>query len=385
MQEHIPLSELADQIQNTIQNKFEQNAYWVAARIMNVKKYVSNRRCYLNLEESKNGVKIAEMKAVFWSNYYSEIEKFEKYIQQPFKDGTEIICKVNVRFHKVYGLNLDVIQIDIAHKLGALELERQLTLERLIATNTNTIKEYDGSYITLNNTLPIPLVIENIAFITAPNSDGQRDFEQELIKNKHRYSFSVTEFLTTIQGENAHELIIEQLHQIKKTKIPFDIIVIVRGGGALGDFKPFDQYELANEVANFPIPIFTGIGHDRNQSIVDLMAREFKTPTKVAAFIVEHNFEFENKLIRLKEQFYNGINQQIVDAKDALKYAKRIIQLASPEAILNRGFAIIKHKNKIITNSKQLAIGDEIETYLKDEIIQSTINKKQNNEKRNYI
>ncbi len=95
--------------------------------------------------------------------------------------------------------------------------------------------------------------------------------------------------------------------------------------------------------------------------------------------------EFENKLIRLKEQFYNGINQQIVDAKDALKYAKRIIQLASPEAILNRGFAIIKHKNKIITNSKQLAIGDEIETYLKDEIIQSTINKKQNNEKRNYL
>ena len=385
MQEHIPLSELANQIQQTIQHQFEQDSYWVSARIMNVKKYVSNRRCYLNLEETKNGVKVAEMKAVFWSNYYSEIEKFEKYIQQPFKDGTEIICKVKVRFHNVYGLNLDIIQIDIAHKLGALEMERQQTIEQLLAANPSSIIEYEGLYKTYNNTLSIPQIIENIAFITAPNSDGQRDFIQELLKNKHGYTFTVTEFLTTIQGDNAHTLILEQLENIETSNTTFDVVVIARGGGSLGDFKAFDQYELANKVANFSIPILTGIGHDRNQSIVDLMAREFKTPTKVASYIIEHNFEFENDLLRLSEHLYTTIELIINQSKDSLSYAKRIIQLANPDAILNRGFAIIKQKNKIITNPKDIQIGDEIDTYLKDEIFSSIIKSKHPNEKRNYL
>lgn len=385
MQEHIPLSALAEQIQQTIQNQFEQESYWVSARIMNVKKYESSRRCYLNLEETKNGNKIAEMKAVFWSNYYSEIEKFEKYIQQPFKDGTEIICKVKVRFHKIYGLNLDIIQLDIAHKLGVLELERQQTLDRLLLSNPTSIKELDGQYFTYNNQLPIPLVIENIAFITAAKSDGQRDFLQELSKNKHAYSFHIDEYLCTIQGEQAPQLIMEQLALIEQKKHAYDLVVIVRGGGSLGDFKPFDQFELANKIANFPIPIFTGIGHDRNQSIVDLMAREFKTPTKVAAYIVEHNFEFENRLLRLKERLFNSIDTQVTDAKDSLAYAKRIIQLASPEAILNRGFAIIKQAGEIITDPKKIKIGSSINTYLKDEILESLIQKKEKNEKRNYL
>ncbi|MEI6311364.1 MAG: exodeoxyribonuclease VII large subunit [Bacteroidota bacterium] len=385
MQEHIPLSLLAEQIQQTIQNQFEQDSYWVSARIMNVKKYESNRRCYLNLEESKNGTKIAEMKAVFWSNYYSEIEKFEKYIQQPFKDGTEIICKVKVRFHKIYGLNLDIIQLDIAHKLGALELERQQTLEKLLLSNQSSIKEIDGQYFTYNNQLALPLVIKNIAFITAANSDGQRDFIQELAKNKHAYNFHIDEYLCTIQGEQAHELILEQLALIVKNKHPYDIVVIVRGGGSLGDFKPFDQFELANKVANYPIPIFTGIGHDRNQSIVDLMAREFKTPTKVAAYIVDYNFEFENRLLRLKERIFDRIDTQITAAKESLAYAKRMIKLASPEAILDRGFAIIKQAGEIITDPKKIKTGTAISTYLKDEIIESVIQKKEKNEKRNYI
>lgn len=381
MQEHITLSALVEQIQDTIQQKFERQAYWVSARIMNVKKYEKNRRCYLNLEEYQHGSKTAEMKAVFWANYYDEIENFEKYIKQPFKDGTDIICKVKVRFHKLYGLNLDVLQIDIAHTLGALELERQKTLDKLLAENAATIQLVDDVYITLNNQLPLPPIIENIALITAPNSDGQRDFEQEILTNKHHYTFTITEYLTTIQGDNAHQFIVDQLKQIALSKHKYDVVAIVRGGGSLADFRPFENYELAAYVANFNIPILAGIGHDRNKSIVDMMAREYKTPTKVAATLIDHNFQFENKLMGLKARFFELAKLQIKNAEGKLDYARQIIKLSSPQAILNRGFAIVMQNNSIITNPAKLDINTTMQVILKDEIIYSTVTKKEKHAK----
>lgn len=382
MIDSIKLSELTQQIQDTIQTQFDGEVFWVSARIMNVKKYETNRRCYLTLEEYENGTKTTEIRAVFWANYYSEIEKFEKAIKQPFKDGTEIICKVKVRYHKVYGLNLDVMQIDLAHTLGTLELERQQTLEKLVKENPKTIQLFDGVYRTFNNRLPLPLIISNIALITAPNSDGQRDFQQEIKRNKHQYTFSVTEFLTTIQGDNAHKLILEQLKLIEKSKEPFDVIAIVRGGGSQTDFKPFDDYELSKYVANFSIPIYTGIGHDRNQSIVDLMAREQKTPTKVASLFVEHNFDFENTLIDLKTRLTDTIAEQLENAKEEFDNAKRIVKLSSPQAILDRGFAIIMSNNKIVVDPKTITENSQLQTLLKNETIHSTVTKKTKNEKR---
>jgi exodeoxyribonuclease VII large subunit len=318
---------------------------------------------------------------VFWANYYSEIEKFEKITKQQFKNGIEIICKVKVRFHKVYGLNLDVIQIDLAHTLGTIELERQQTLERLLKENPKTIQLFDGVYRTFNNRLPLPLVIKNIALITAPNSDGQRDFLQEITKNKYGYAFTVKEYLTTIQGEAAHKLILDQLHLIEKSKEDYDVIAIVRGGGSQTDFKPFEDYQLSTCVANFPIPIFTGIGHDRNQSIVDLMAREQKTPTKVASLFVEHNFEFENNLIELKTTFFDLVAEQLQNAKDDLDNAKRMVKLSSPQAILNRGFAIVTSNNKIVIDPTGIKENSEIEILLRDATIYSTVIKKMKNEK----
>ena len=382
MTDIIKLSALVEQIQETIQDRFEGQSYWVAARIMNVKKYESNRRCYLTLEEYEKMNKKAEMRSVFWATAYSEIEKFEKITGQVFKDGIEIICRVKVRFHQVYGLNLDIVQIDLAHTLGTLELERQQTLDRLVKENPGTIQLFDGVYVTYNNRLPLPPVIENIALITAPNSDGQRDFRQEIAKNKHQYTFSVKEFLTTIQGDNAHKMILEQLRLIEKNTVPFDVVAIVRGGGSQTDFKPFDDYELCRYIATFQIPVFTGIGHDRNQSIADLMAREQKTPTKVASLFVEHNFEFENKLIELKINLFEIIKRQIQKTKERLENAKRIVKLSSPRAILNRGFAIITINGKIITDPGNIEENAELQTILRDETIYSTVTKKRKDDKR---
>lgn len=381
MADVIKLSLLAGQILEAIQMSFEGEVFWVAARIMNVKKYEVNRRCYLTLEESEGGIKRAEIKSVFWAGSYAEIEKFERLTGQRFKDGLEIICKVRVRFHPVYGLNLDVIEIDTAHSIGTLELERQETLNRLLKQHPATIQLFDGVYRTFNNRLPLPPVIENIALITAPNSDGQRDFQQEMLKNRHGYRFSVTEFLTTIQGENAHILILEQLRLVKESKIPFDAVAIVRGGGALADFKPFDNYELAESIANFSVPVFTGIGHDRNQSIADLMAREQKTPTKVAALFVDHNFEFENSLLQLSTRIGEAVKRQLQQHRDQLENAARIVKLSSPQSILNRGFAIITVNGKIVTDPAAIRERDTLQTILKDAVIHSTVTQKTSNEK----
>ncbi|MDZ4845779.1 MAG: exodeoxyribonuclease VII large subunit [Chitinophagales bacterium] len=377
----IKLSELTELIHDAIQENFGGEVFLITAQITDVTRKEADRRCYLKFIEKENGRTTAEIRAVFWSNYYSQIENFEKQTKQRFANGIEINCIVRVRFHPVYGLNLDVLQIDLAHTLGTLELERQQTLERLLKENPQTIQLYDGAYRTFNNRLPLPLVIENIALITAQSSDGQRDFLQELTKNKHGYTFSVTEFLVTIQGDNAHKQIIEQLAQIEKERERFDVVAIVRGGGSQTDFRPFEDYELSKCVANFPIPVFTGIGHDRNQSIVDLMAREQKTPTKVASFFVEHNFEFENRLIDIRTNFFAAVREQLEKAKENLKNAKRIVKLASPQAILDRGFAIITSKSKIISEPADITENMELQTLLRNEIIHSVVTEKTKNEK----
>lgn len=377
----LKLSDLVEQIQETLEDRFSGKAYWISAQITNVKKYETTRRCYLTLEEYESGTKTAEIKAVFWSNAYTEIEKFERGTKQQFKNGIEIICKVKVRFHPVYGLNFDVLEIDVAHTIGSLEMERQKTIDRLLKENPGTIQLFDGIFRTYNNRLPLPAVIKNIALITAPNSDGQRDFMQEIKNNRHGYTFLVKEFLCTIQGENAHQLILEKLQSILQDNTPFDMVAIVRGGGSQTDFKPFDDYELAKTVAAFPVPVFTGIGHDRNQSIIDLMAREQKTPTKVAALIVDHNFKFENQLMNLEARFFDRIQRLMQNAKDRLERAKSIVRLSSPQTILDRGFAIITINDKIITDPDEIKADTEMQTILRNQTIYSTVKKKLKHEK----
>ena len=377
MMEKMRLSELAGQIRDTIQDEFEGGFYWVTAQITNVKKQESSRRCYLTLEEYESGVKTAEIKAVFWSAFYGEIEKFEATTKQPFKNGIEITCMVRVRFHTVYGLSLEILKIEIEHVPGTLELVRKQTLERLLKENPETIQLFDGVYRTYNNRLPLPLTIRRVALLTAPNSDGQRDFQQEIRMNKHGFVFSVEEFLTTIKGDDAHNLLLGQLKLIDAKRDQFDVVAIVRGGGSETDFLPFDDYQLARYVAAFPLPVITGIGHDRNQSITDLMAREQKTPTKVASFIIDHNFEFENQLIGIMQAISLRVNESIRTARERLNHARRILNLSSTESVLKRGFAILSSEGKIIADPRDVEVGSEIDAQLFLGTIKSRVTGKQ--------
>jgi exodeoxyribonuclease VII large subunit len=369
----INLSQLLYKIDETLQSQFGYQTFWIKAEITDVKKYESKRWCFLKLIEKKDEQIIAEMKATAWSQGYVFIEQFERLTQQPFTNGLQIVCKVKVKYSIKYGLSFDVLEIDNSFALGQIELQKQATLKRLVDESNGQIIKDQEQYFTPNKRLKLPIVIQKIALITAQNSDGQRDFKNELLNNNYGYAFMVDEYLCQIQGDNAHENIIKQFEQIFASNIHYDCVAMVRGGGSETDFKPFEQYELAKLVAFYHIPVFTGIGHDRNTSIVDLMARQLKTPTKVAAHIVDHNFMFENNLLYQFNQIEQNIALKIDRAKQNLVNLKRLLQSLDPENVLKKGYALVKLNNKIVSNANQLKAGDEVETFIKDTKVVSVI------------
>jgi exodeoxyribonuclease VII large subunit len=440
MTRRLQLSELVAIIQETIEDRFFSDSFWITAEITDVKKYESKRWCFLKFIE-KQGMQIAtEMQGVFWANCYQQIVLFEKITRQQFKDGIEVSCRVQVRFHARYGLKLEVVEIDTSFALGKIEIERQQTLDRLLKENARAIQLIDDDYITFNKQLKLPSVVQRIALIAPPNSDGQRDFRQELMNNAYGYHFKVTEFLTQLQGDNAATLMAEQLRNIYYQSPDFDVVVIVRGGGSQTDFKPFDNYEFARQVALFSIPIFTGIGHDRNTSITDLMARQLKTPTKVAAALIDINFRFENEIGEMTDRLEDAVgslllvkqhqlsrwseklsmlvpqkvslanarlaewkiklgtdttrlllqqknklrhfdetlqkcSQQYLQKKqDQLHASVRLLHQLSPQTVLNRGFAMVTHENKIVTDISMLKKGQTVKTILKRSSFESAIN-----------
>ncbi len=380
MTKKLRLSELVGEIETTLQNRFAGETIWITAEITDVKKQTDKRWCFLKFIEKDRTQITTEIRGVCWATAFHTIEKFESLTQQSFSNGLEITCLVRVRFHKRYGIDLEVLEIDYSYALGKLELEKQQTLDRLVRENPLVISLVDGQYFTKNKTLELPMVLQRIALVTAPNSDGQRDFKQEIENNRYGYAFSVSEFLTQMQGDNSSQLLIQQLKLIDSQKERFDIVAMVRGGGSQTDFKPFDNYALAQYVATFPIPIFTGIGHDRNTSIVDLMTRQHKTPTKVATSIVDHNYNFETEILDFKERFFGTAENLIEAARANLLHIRRTVKAYSPSTILNKGYAVITCNGKIIVNPSDLKPQSDIKTILRDELIHSTITKKTKNE-----
>lgn len=407
MTKAIRLSVLLNEIQEAMENRFEGDVFRITAEITDVKKYAAKKWCFLKFIEKHGSNIAAEIKGVLWNNAYHFIPEFEQLTRRPFQDGLEITCVVRVKFHPRYGLTLEVLEIDYSYEVGKMELDRQVVLARLVSENPGRIRLEDGQYVTINNRLPLPCVLQHIALITAPGSDGQRDFIQELKHNRYGYRFAVKEYLVQIQGDRSTEKIIEQLELIGNKRHQFDVVAIVRGGGSQTDFKPFDDYELSKLVATYPVPVLTGIGHDRNISVVDLMARPLKTPTKSAAFIVDHNFSFEQEVLALKESFFRRVSERLQEEKttllgirDALPqlvsgilkekktgldHLRRLTKNLSPSALLAKGFALVMTDDQIITDPGKIKEHALLKTVLKTTIIHSTVTEKTKYENRNDL
>jgi len=391
-EQHLRLSDLAALIDQTLYSKFGPNTFWVKAETSDIKNYFDRQYCFLTLVEKDANSTIAKMDAVIWRQQYHIIKDFSKATGISFDKNISLLMRVQVGFNAQYGLRLQILELDSGFTLGAIELQRQATLMQLVEMNPKTMSLVNGAYVTLNAKLTLPMVLQKIALITAPGSDGERDFKHELMHNALGYYFEVDSYLTQIQGKDADKAILGQLDLILNIGKKYDLVAIVRGGGSQLDFSAFDTYDLGLKIANFPIPVVAGIGHERNVSIADLMCfSSLKTPTKAASFIIEHNSIFEQQIDRLKSRLVyvadgiiqsskNNIERASValknaaviffkDKHNALNQKTLTIKLLDPSNVLARGYAILQNKNGIIMQADKLKKGDKITATTKDAVV----------------
>jgi exodeoxyribonuclease VII large subunit len=311
----IRLSELSQLIQYTLEDAFQEQKFAVIAETTNTSLYPAKNQCYLTLiEKCENSDRvIASIKGRIWGNCYACIQDFEETTGQAFKDNIQVLLKVRVHYHAQYGLSLEIEEIDPNYTIGRLALSRQAVLQKLLLENPAHIQEQNQEYFTFNKTLNFPPVIQRIALISSAQADGYADFMHELKLNPYGLTFSVDEYLAPVQGLEAHKEIYKQFVKIYESGVTYDAVVMVRGGGSQLDFQAYDSYLLARAVARFHLPIITGIGHEKNESVCDLMAKlKTKTPTKAAATIIMHNLAFWEKLKQLQKQLVLKTNEILV-------------------------------------------------------------------------
>ena len=248
-----------------------------------------------------------------------------------------------------------MLKIDASFTIGQLQKQREATLAKLLAENPDSVQFVDGQYHTRNQGLKIPLVIQRVAVISSETSAGLQDFKHTLEENSYGYKINVQLFQTAVQGDEQGKQLVEKLIEVFRAPKAFDIVVIVRGGGAQTDFLMFDAYPVARAIARFPIPVLTGLGHLKDISIADLMAHTaLKTPTKVAEFIIAHNRQFEERILHFRQQIIIKTQQRLTFEKEILASKTNEIQTSFRILLHSQSEQLQSIKHKLLIQSEGL-------------------------------
>ena len=405
----LSLYELNGLVKRTIRDRMSET-YWVQAELSDVRSNYSGH-CYLEFiqKDASGNNLIAKARGTIWSNIYKMLKPyFEQETGQAFASGIKVLVRVSVDFHELYGYSLTMLDIDPTYTVGDMERKRREILRLL---------EEEG-VIDLNKELEMPVLPQRIAVISSATAAGYGDFCNQLSNNPRGYGFYTELFPAIMQGERVEESIIAALDAIYARLEAFDVVVIIRGGGATSDLSGFDTYELAANCAQFPLPIITGIGHERDDTVIDLIAHtRVKTPTAAAAFLVAcmdqvadrlDNLSFRlqqgvrNRLLwehrrieGLKQRIPSAVYKRISDAKYGLLAANRDLQMATrqflsmkkhrlellqqrlndalPEKQLARGYSITLKNGKAVKDASALKEGDTLVTLLYKGKVESVI------------
>ncbi len=387
------------------------STYWITAEIADAKCNRSGH-CYLDLVEKKDDRTIAQMKATIWAYEYRKLAyKFESATGETLKPGMEILFLVSVSFHEVYGLSLGVRDVDPAYTMGEMALRKREVIERLM-------KE---EIIDLNKRHPLPLVPQRVAVVSSPAAAGYGDFAGQLDGNSYGYRFVHILFPALMQGQVAEKSIIAALEGIRKKRRLFDAVVVIRGGGSAVDLNCFDSYPLASHIATFPLPVITGIGHEKDDTVVDLVAHtRMKTPTAVAEFLIsgvrgfderimglrdrlatlsdrllkdeKHRLlslgqrlrflpvrltaSVENRLLVLEKGLTASVSRLMRKEEDRLHRIGQAVRLLDPQNVLRRGYSVTRHKGSILKEASSVGNGDVVETTLYNGSIRSVVARK---------
>lgn len=405
---HITLRELQRLVKRTLDERFALPV-WVSAEISELKVNYSGH-CYLELVEKggDNGVPTAQVRAVIWRSHFPRIAAgFEAETSQRLAAGIQILAKVLVSYHELYGFSLQITDIDPSYTLGDMERQRQQTILQL---------QREGVW-DMNRQLPLPTAIQRIAVVSSAQAAGYRDFCKELEKSPYR--FETTLFDAFMQGASAGESIVEALCAVAERSEEFDAVAIIRGGGSVSDLNCFNAYRLCNHIAQFPLPVVTGIGHDKDVSVADLVAfRALKTPTAVAGWFVEvldglygslnvaalrlrdltrsrtHGADIllerlggelrrlarerlaaeRNRTDALAARLRELVREYLVRQGMYLASAEEIVAAHAPERLLKLGFALLRSGGRAVGSAAAVREGERIEVELADGTITATVN-----------
>ena len=403
------LTELNQQVRDAIRSHLP-DTYWVRAETSDVRRN-QNGHCYLEFieKDSKGQNIVARARGVIWSNTYTMLSAyFQQETGQSFTSGLSVLVRVSVEFHELYGYALSVVDIDPTYTIGEIARNRQLILQQL---------ENEG-VLTLNKELELAELPNRIAVISSPTAAGYEDFCDQLNANSYGFVFYHKLFPAIMQGDRTEQSIIDALDKIYQYKNLFDVVVIIRGGGATSDLSSFDSYLLATNCAQFPLPVISGIGHERDVTVIDAVAHtRVKTPTAAAEFLISKIYDSASELTGLEQRLLEEANLMIQHEQQWLEERSRnmihasnlfireelsliqqlsatlkhgteklmlsekhfvdgkmqYIRMVSPENILKRGYTLTLKDGKIIKSVKLLSTDDVIETRFADGITESKI------------
>lgn len=298
------LSIVLKRIRTILEEKVNGHKLWIRAELSSIKLHRPTGHYYLDLVETNGTSTIAKCSATIWNTNAIKIKSdLQSDFDNILKNGNEFLFLATITFSELYGLKLNILEVDINFSLGDLEKRKQATIEQLTAEGL----------LELNKQRPIPRVVQKIALIGSPGTDGYVDFNKQLTHNTYGFVFEVTDFPASVQGDNAVDEICQQLEKLNNLR--FDCIVLIRGGGSKLDLDVFNNYKLAKTIATHNLPVFTGIGHENDFSVADMVAaRYFKTPSALGAHIVEtaRNFQVEISTywVYIKEIYNRYIENQ---------------------------------------------------------------------------
>ena len=386
------------------------DTHWVQAELSDVRSNYSGH-CYLEFvqKDATGNNLIAKARGTIWSNVYKLLKPyFEQETGQAFASGIKVLVQVSVEFHELYGFSLTVMDIDPTYTVGDMVHRRREILRRL--------EEED--VLDMNKELAMPLLPQRIAVISSATAAGYDDFCNQLRNNPYGLVFYTKLFPAVMQGERVEDSVISALERIYEEMDDWDAVVIIRGGGATSDLLGFDSYELAVNCAQFPLPIITGIGHERDDTVIDIVAHtRVKTPTAAAEYLVSRLQDaalrlddFTGRIIarvearmvmeknrfsrlseriptavrirlqqeqyrtgRMQEQLQSALGAKLMKENHRLQLLEQQIKAASPEHLLKRGYSITLRNGRAVTDISQLKPGDELVTRMAKGEIKSVV------------
>lgn len=409
MESAISLSELQLVIRDSLYTALP-GMYWIAAEISEIKENYAGH-CYLDLaekEKDNDNIK-ARARAIIWNNRYRLVKSyFENITGEALRAGLKILVKVKVEYHELYGLSLVISDIDPSYSIGDMAVKRQQIITRL---------QKEGVF-EMNRELIVPEVPLRIAVISSSSAAGYSDFVKHLEQNSFGYRFRLMLFESAMQGADTEKGITGALDAIASSDSEFDVVAVIRGGGAQSDLGWFDNYNIAYHITQFPLPVLTGIGHEKDMSVTDLVANKaLRTPTAVAGFLIDTVARFETRLADIYEEikdiagslidenrmhleslrtrtafaarsatssrsvFLSSLRTRLMQSSGYVlrsagercsSYASKL-EILRPEKVLQRGYTLTSHKGKILKSADGLKQGDKLDTLFFDGSAKSVI------------